>query len=76
MARPGHHPGVFMALALPAYPAEAVGVHQSPGRILAGRGGCGRGWPEETPSSANDLQAADVRHPGSGRDRRPPPERG
>ena len=38
MARPGHHPGVFMALALPAYPAEAVGVHQSPGRIP------GRAW--------------------------------
>jgi len=53
MAQPGHHPGVFMALALPRTRLRPSVSTRAPAGSLAGRGGCGREWPEETPSSAN-----------------------
>jgi hypothetical protein len=43
MAQPGHHPGVFMALALPRTRLRPSVSTRAPAGSLAGRGGCGRG---------------------------------
>jgi hypothetical protein len=42
MARPGHHRGVLMALALPRTRLRPSVPTRALARILAGRGGCGR----------------------------------